>query len=440
MSGSWDSAKGTPGRFAGKKLLVLGSNVGSCEIVEYARANGARVAVADWLPAEQSPAKLVSDEALLVSTADIDALCKYATASGIDAVLAGVSEFNLLSAMKVSERCSLPFYCTRDQWDEVERKDRFRELCLRHGVPAPRTYYSGRVEGLGSAIGGIGYPAVLKPVDGSSSEGVFICRTKEDLLSHALASSAASSTGDVIVEQFVEGAEFTAHYVVRNGEAALSCVDNRYPIELHEGATSIPIARVYPSLFIREYMDQVDRSMISLCESLGMENGILFAQGIYDSSNNRFAMFEAGLRSAGESPSRFLEKTVGVNYFKEMVNAALEGDPDPQGSDDPFLGGRHCAVVSMAGRGGVVRSIEGVDEALSRCRSIVDWECRYPVGSEMPCGDTLRQIILRFVLVCNSRSQLADDIALINSLVKVIGDDGESMALGFDPSRLSELK
>lgn len=427
------------GRFEGKRLLVLGSNVGSCEIVRYARDGGAYVAVADWLPVEKSPAKGLADEALLISTGNVDELCDYVRGSGVDAVLAGVSEFNLLRAMEVSELCGLPFYCTRAQWDEVERKDRFRALCHRHGVPAPETYFSGAEDDLHSALGSIQYPAVLKPVDGSSSEGVFICCSEKKLVSNAPASASISSTGSVIVEQFVEGTEFTAHYTIRRGGATLSCVDNRYPVELHEGATSIPIARVYPSLFLEEYRSQVDRSMIALCESLGVENGVLFAQGIYDPSSKRFAMFEAGLRSAGESPSRFLEKVVGVNYFKEMVNAALTGDPDPQGSDDPLLAGKHCAVVSMAGKGGVIKSIEGVDEVLSECGDIVDWECRYPAGCEMPCGDTLRQIILRFIVVCDSRSRLAEDVSLINSRVRVIGDSGDDMAVGFDPRRLSGL-
>ena len=50
-------------KFKGKKLLVLGSNVGSVDIVKYARKNGAFVYVADYFPKKKSLAKLFADNA-----------------------------------------------------------------------------------------------------------------------------------------------------------------------------------------------------------------------------------------------------------------------------------------------------------------------------------------------------------------------------------------
>ena len=82
--------------FNGKTLLVLGSNVGSVEIVHYARAHGAHTIVADYFEPEKSAAKLVADEHALISTADVPQLEQLIKARHIDGVLAGISEFNLL--------------------------------------------------------------------------------------------------------------------------------------------------------------------------------------------------------------------------------------------------------------------------------------------------------------------------------------------------------
>ena len=49
-------------RFHNKVLLVLGTNVGSIDIVKYARANGAYVIVTDNLPPALSPAKGYANE------------------------------------------------------------------------------------------------------------------------------------------------------------------------------------------------------------------------------------------------------------------------------------------------------------------------------------------------------------------------------------------
>ena len=45
------------GKFNKKTLLVLGTSVGSVEIVKYARNEGAYVIVTDYLPLEKSEAK-----------------------------------------------------------------------------------------------------------------------------------------------------------------------------------------------------------------------------------------------------------------------------------------------------------------------------------------------------------------------------------------------
>ena len=110
-------------KFTGKTLLVLGSNVGATEIVQYARENGAYTIVADYYPIERSKAKQVADEAALISTADTEALNKLIIEKRVDGVLAGVSESNLLKAMELSQKKGLRFYCNKMQWDSIEIKD-----------------------------------------------------------------------------------------------------------------------------------------------------------------------------------------------------------------------------------------------------------------------------------------------------------------------------
>ena len=65
-------------KFSGKKLLLLGTNGGTTDMVNYARSQGAYVIVTDNLPPEKSAAKLIADEAWPVDTADVDTLEKLA--------------------------------------------------------------------------------------------------------------------------------------------------------------------------------------------------------------------------------------------------------------------------------------------------------------------------------------------------------------------------
>ena len=423
-------------KYSGKKLLILGSNVGSIDMIDYARKNGAYTIVADYLPKEQSEAKQHSDSYIMLSTADVDGLCDYVVGNHIDGVIAGISEFNLLQAMKVCQRCGLPFYCSKEQWDCIEDKGQFRSLCLKYDVPCPQTYYIGKNP---ADCKDYCFPIVVKPVDASSSIGVTICETEEVYRKAVVLAAESSKSGTVIIEEFFEGDEFTAHYSIADGVPTLVSVDNRYPVKINEGAvTSIPIARVYPSSFLEEYKRQINDNLIELCTSLKLEVGVFFVQGLYNKVLNKFCIFEAGLRSAGESPNRFMERVNGVNFLHNLVDFSLLGKLQSYDvtKEDPELKGKRCAVISYVAKGGKIAEIVGYSNIRDVVSSIVDSECRYHVGDIVPSGNTLRQIVLRFILVCDSIEQLRNAVNTINERVSVIGTNGKEMCLKFDPSLL----
>ena len=336
-----------------KKLLILGSNVGTLDIIRYAKRRGVFTIVADNLPVGRSFGKQYADDNVLISTGDLDRLEDYIRREGVSAVLAGISEFNLLNAMELCRRMEFPFYCSREQWDIVENKERFRDLCERFGVPCPRTQYVGTLP-KESVLQGIRVPAIVKPVDSSASIGITICRNSEMLKDAVSLACNHSDVNRVIIEDFIEGQEFSAHYTISNGTAVLSSIDNRVPVRVHEGdVTSIPVARVYPSSFIDEYLEQVNPQLIRLCTSLGLETGVLFVQGIH-SKIGGFHIFEAGLRCAGEAPYRILERVNGTSFMERLVAYALSEkvkDIDV-GKEDPFLNGKHCCVTSFVSKGG----------------------------------------------------------------------------------------
>lgn len=425
------------GKFDGKTLLVLGSNIGAADIVAYAKENGAHVIVADYFPLERSAAKKIADENLLISTADLKQLGNVIEESSVDGVLSGISEFNLLNAMSLSNKYKLPFYCTEGQWNMVEKKNRFRQLCETYLVPCPKTYYTGgkmSEEDWNRIV----FPAVIKPVDASTSAGVHICYDMQDMKKYEDDALSKSESGQIIVEEFVEGDEFTAHYTIVNGRASLSCVDNRYPVAVHKGkVTTVPAARIYPCTYMDEYIKQVDPPMTQLCESLGMETGIMFIQGLYDKNKKQFHIFEAGLRSAAEAPYRFIDRINGINAMHLLVDYALSVTSEYSvAAEDPYMKGKCCGIVSFVAKGGTVGKIIGLEEAVAATSSVIEYESRYPVGSTTPDGDTLRQLMIRFVMICDSREQMARDVAYLNSHIEVLDDQGTNMVIKLKPEKI----
>ncbi len=428
-------------KYDGKILLVLGSNVGAVDIVTYAKNNGAYTIVADYYPIERSSAKQMADEAIEISTADVEALVKLVKERHVSGVLAGISEFNLLKAMEIAERTGLPFYFNAEMWESIENKSKFRTLCEKHNIPCPKTYFTGK--SISDTVWQrICYPVMVKPVDASSSKGVYYCSDENELRMHAIESIKESTCGEIIVEEYISGDEFTAHYTIADGRVSLASVDNRYPVAVHAGdPTTIPIARIYPFLYLGEYLRQVDPQMKALCKDIGAQNAILFIQGLYNDETNCFSIFEAGLRSAGEAPYRLIRRVNGVNAITVLVDHALSvpSEFDTE-KDDPTMKGKCCGIVSFVTKGGVVGKILGLEEAVAVTPSVLEYESRYPEGTETPNGRTLRQLMIRFVMVCDSREQMEHDIKYLNEHITVLGLDGNNMVIKMEPKRVYGTK
>lgn len=428
--------------FTGKRILMLGSNVASVEIINYLRKNGAFVYVTDNLPKDKSSAKQVANEIWNISTLDTETIIEKVKENNITTILSGISEVNLLQAIRLSEKLGLSFYCNEKQWDLISNKELFKELCKKNGVPITKTYYSGPINEMDSSIiESLKYPIIVKPVDSTASIGITIVddRTKLDQAVHV--AEKHSKNGRIVIEEYVEGYEFTAHYVMHNGKAVIVTIDNRYPVCLHEGAvTTIPIGRVFPSLFTNQFIEKMNMKMTKMCQDIGLKYGVMFVQGIYDYKVDEFKLFEAGLRPAAESVYKITSYLNGQNFAKMMIDEIVVGKSDYDiDKEDPFLCGKTAGIISIASPGGVVENINGVPETLDKLNDIKFFEQRYSVGDEIPNGDTLRQLVLRFTIISDSREVLLKDIVEINEKISITGDNGKNICVKIVPETIMNL-
>jgi biotin carboxylase len=415
-------------KFEGKKLLILGTNSSSCEMVKYARSQGAYVIVTDNLPAAKSAAKQIADESWMVSTADVDTIEKLARQNKVDGVFAGASEFNLEAAMTVCERMGLPFFCNRTQWEICSDKLRFKQLCRDNGVPVIKEY---RIDGnyRFEDLNKIKYPVVVKPVDLSAGKGLRLCQNQDQLRQSYEQALSLSKTKKAIVEEFVEGDEFTAAYTIKNGEFRLTFMMDRYvDLEPSEMRTmGLPQAFILPSKYIDKYIAELNTNVIKMFKSIGLMNGFIFVQGRLNDEG--FHLFESNYRLGGSSFHRFNIKLNGVNCMEMLVNYALTGEMD--GYDLRLINpkfNRYCCCLPLLSKGGIVGKISGLEEIRNK-HSLIDMDNVYEVGDCIEKSGTLKQIILRFFLVEDTPQEINNSIRQIQDTVKVLDDQGNDMLL-----------
>ncbi len=424
----------TAKKFAGKKLLLLGTNPGTCDMVNYARSQGAYVIVTDNQPTEKSAAKRIADEAWPVSTADVDTLEKLAVQHQVNGIFAGVSEFNLEKALTLCERLGLPSYCTRQQWESCSNKRRFKQLCLANDIPVAKEYQFNSNYKPEDLIQ-IKYPVIVKPVDRSAGTGIGICRNDDEFRRAYDRAISLSQTNQAIVEEFVNGDEIMAGYTIKDGQFSLSYTADRYANPQPSETVPLLQAVIYPSKYTDRYLRDLNDKVIKMFQSIGLANGFIFIQGALNSQG--FHVFEANYRSGAATEYRFTSRVNGINFMEALVNYALTGKMNgcDLSLDNPRFN-KYCCYLPLVSRGGLVGKIIGMENIRNK-KSLIDVDKVYDLGDYIEKSGTLSQIHFKFLLIEDTIQELKNSIHEIQDTVKVFDDKGNDMLLpAFDTDRI----
>ena len=115
-----------------QKLLMLGTSYGTCEMLRYAKSIGVHTIVTDYNEPEHSLGKQISDEYWMINTGDLDTLEAKCREEGVNAVVCGISEFNLEMCM---ELCTSPAIRTTSSVSPAPSVRRCRMIII---SPIPR--------------------------------------------------------------------------------------------------------------------------------------------------------------------------------------------------------------------------------------------------------------------------------------------------------------
>jgi biotin carboxylase len=203
------------------KILILGAGVMQGPAIRGANEMGVETFVVDGDPAASELRDAHHFEQ--IDLKDFRAIENYARANQVDGVMTIGTDFSA-SAAWVAERLGLPgipYEAALDASDKGRMRKKFDEA----GVPSPAFVV---VETADAFRLPFDFPAVVKPVDNMGARG---CRRADDAaeLESALRDALSfSRSGRAIVEEYMDGPEFSVDAMVQNGEVAICGLADRH--------------------------------------------------------------------------------------------------------------------------------------------------------------------------------------------------------------------
>ena len=418
-----------------KKLIILGGNPETAQLVEYANKMGVFTIVID--PNPNSPAKKIASKSYDIDGFDVENIVKVAKEEKVDGVLVGVADILVKPYYEICQKLNFPCYATKEAIEYLTNKASFNELCKMHSIDTipSFSYEDVKKEDFNE------FPIVIKPVDNGGGVGIEVCEKKEDFDRMYEAALNASKRKIVLIEKYMNCDDMFSHYTIQDGKIYLSVVGDRITKQTTKDSTPVCILARYPSKHINEYIENVDEKVKKMIKALNIKNGILNIQ--FFKENDKFYAYDPGFRLQGEGMHFYFKEICGFDHREMLINFALSGKfgESIEKLNDPFLHKKRAYTVWLLVNKGKIGKIEGMDE-IKKESSIIHIVQRFYDGDEVSESflGTEKQVFCRIYVVVDKKEEAIKTIEKIKEKVHVYDENNKEMILDFYDTFFKEVE
>lgn len=408
----------------GKRLLVLGGSIWKDAILKFAKENGIVVISAGLYPAGTDD---IADEVYRIDTIDPSVMKKFIRDKSIDGVYLGGSELIIGGACTYVNELSLPCYCTKTQWEFLQNKANFKQLCKKYGLPVVPQFVIDRNNITGS-VPLDAYPVITKPADGCGSNGFSVCYNEEELLEGYNKAVSDSSTESVICEKFVKNTGVVVFYTFSNGKVLFSGLEDKYPVRFEKQGSYVGGLFSFESRYTQEYRERFDSGIEQLFQSIGVKEGTAWIEVFHDGDNYYFN--EVGFRYGGSISIYPINYLTGINQVAADIYFALIGESMPYGHtsliSDTIEKGLKYAIYPIYAGEGVINKVMGLDDL---GKNVVFRTMTKSIGSHIyDCGSFNQNVaIIQFVY--EDKRELKLSIERIHRNLQILDANGNNMIM-----------
>lgn len=341
-----------------KRLLVLGAGILQVPVIKKAREMGVYVIAADDDP-EAVGLKYADKSVVGKHLFNLEAMLALARSEEIDGVIHPCSEVAMNTMGYINEKMELAGIDLRSAL-RATNKEKMRRAFERGGAPSPISFGAVSFEIAEMAARQIDGAIIVKPSRSSGSRGVtkLPAGYSESELRVAVERAISESRDrSAMIEQFIEGPEFSVEIIVWNKEVHVLQVTDK---KTTEAPYFVELGHNQPSLFPGHIVEAVKRAAILGVKALEVNNCACHAE--VKVQDGQAYIMEIGARLGGDFISTELTHlSTGIDMVAAAINVALGEKPNLK----PIAKPQGVAIRYFTPKPGKVVSIEN-EEALNR--------------------------------------------------------------------------
>ena len=358
-----------------KKLLVLAAGLLQIPVIKKAREKGYYVIAADDDP--KAPGMALADKAIVPGgLMNEEKMVAIAQEEHIDGVIHPCSEVAMNVMGRINDELGL---CgiSKEIAIRATNKHLMREAFERYGAPSPKSILTRDEEDAWLLFNSdFDTNAILKPSRNSGSRGIAkVVKgiSKNEFVALYRRALDESRDHQVLIEQFIEGPEFSVEVIVWQGVPHVLAVTDK---KTTEAPYFVELGHNQPSLYSEDVQQKLKDGAIAGCKALGLTNCAAHCE--LKVQNGEAYLMEIGARMGGDFISTELTHlSSGIDMVAATIDVVLGVEPNLK----PVEEKHGVAIRYFTPNPGIVKSIEG-EELLQR-PDVYDAEIYVKPGDEV---------------------------------------------------------
>ena len=309
-------------------ILILGAGLMQKPAILSAKELGYRVCVID--ADEKAVAIPFADVFRKIDLKDKEGILSYArelknSSEGLAAVFTAGTDFSA-SVSYVCEKLGLPAHSFQAAFN-ASLKTQMRQCFADAGVPSPRFLRVGKDEVsqdlLKKCLEIMDFPLVVKPVDNMAARGSRMVRSEIEFLKAVRIATECSRTGYAIIEEYMEGPEYSIDALVYNGTFTVTGFAVRH---IHYPPYFIEVGHTMPAVLDKKEHDELISVFALGAKALGLTCGAAKADIKYTKNGPMIGEI-AGRLSGGYMSGWTFPYSSDLNLTKQGILIAAGQEP-----------------------------------------------------------------------------------------------------------------
>jgi len=366
------------------------------------------------------PAKKYVDKHYVESTLNIEKVLEITRNELPEIIITACTDQALVTMTYVAEKMQLPSYLSYKTALNLTNKVYMKNIFKKNKIPTSGFIIQSKPDIDNNQIK-LNYPIVVKPSDCNSSVGISKVIDKNGLENAVKEAYLFSRSNQVIIEEFVNGEEFSIDAFVSEGKASIISITKLKKIKQNIDRFTI-VQSILENELTDKQLSELSYIIQQIADGFKLRNSPLLIQVLIN--DNDISVIEFSARMGGGSKHQFIKYVTGYDIMNAYLDLFFNDKNKYSVSKDI----RHASMNFVYVQPGIFSGINNI-ENLKADKLITDYYQYKRFNTNIVKSISSSDRVLGFMVIGNTEVDHNSKISKIDDSMEILNENNDDIMI-----------